>query len=178
MSGRAFGGTGERFPGAEGVAGPGRPPLLPGSFSSPPSRSPGSAPAPARSSRGGGGARSGAGAGAARGGEAAGAALLRKQPREGILGAGSAPSRARGAGPRAARVTGRPRPAAAERLPRVGGRLQRRGRAGRSRLRESVPSAAATPAPGLGAPARSGRELGAGVAELDASSDLGAGART
>lgn len=42
----------------------------------------------------------------------AGSGLLRKQPREGILGAGPAPSRARGAGPRASRVTGRPSPAA------------------------------------------------------------------
>lgn len=101
-------------------------------------------PPPRGSSLGGGGARSGAGVvapgGAGRRGEGAGArvqarararagsGLLRKQPREGILGAGSAPSRARGAGPRAARVTGQPSPTAASaasgalRLPRVGGR--------------------------------------------------------
>lgn len=169
-------GLGSGFPGRRASRAPGGRPsslvLSPRPPPAPPAQRP-----PPRGALGAEAARAAA-RGRGRRGEGAGAALLRKQPREGILGAGSAPSRARGAGPRAARVTGRPRPAAAERLPRVGGRLQRRGRAGRSRLRESVPSAAATPAPGLGAPARSGRELGAGVAELDASSDLGAGART
>ena len=128
------------------------------------------------------------GGGAGRGGEGrsgrgrarAGAALLRKQPREGILGAGPAPSRARGAGPRAARVTGRLRPAAAgARLPRVGGRPRRRGRAGLGKRREILPRAAASPhpqppeAPGL--PPLSVPDLEARVAELHASPDVGNG---
>lgn len=129
-------------------------------------------PPPRGSSRGGGGARSGAGV-AAPGG--AGAALLRKQPREGILGAGPAPSRARGAAPHAARVTGWLRPAApaAARRPRVGGRPRRRRRRGRSGG-EKVASCSRTPAPGPRTRAPlSVLKLEARVADLPASLDLG-----
>jgi hypothetical protein len=72
-----------------------------------------------------------------------GAAQLRQQPREGILGSGSAPSRAHGAGPRAARVTAAS--AGAERLPRVGGRAQRR----ESRASAPAPSPQASGPPPL-----------------------------
>lgn len=76
-------------------------------------------PPPRGSSQSGGGARSGAGAvapgGAARrgGGSGGGRRAPTQAAREGILGVGPAPSRARGAGPRATRVTGRPRRARA-----------------------------------------------------------------
>lgn len=134
---KVFGGAregtsrGRGLPGAEGVAQP-RARAPPARAASPSfssrtrSRFPGSAARPragaleaeaaraatrGRQRRAGGAGRGGGGVlvGRAR----AGAGLLRKQPREGILGAGSAPSRARGAGPRAARVTRRPRPAPA-----------------------------------------------------------------
>lgn len=118
--------------------------------------------------------------GAARGGSGrGGAALLRKQPREGILGAGPAPSRALGAGPRASRVTCRRGAATASAsawLPRVGGSPWRRGRlacggCGKVFLGGRVPvpglSTLAVLRPGLG-----GAEWACGCAELCARLDL------